>query len=248
MSDENKQPKIKISCDYEEKLHLEKPLTIRNRCHTINTNILINTPHLHPKPNNIYVSPLQNHFESIEKRNNISIIQSLLSTKGPNSFSCPNSDNEEINNKQNYDDDSSLENGFQLSFESNEIDDEEDKKEKEENEESKIKMFRKSFKEERIGTRKLSKEYENILNSENNKFSLSFEEGKDKRKSIFKKHIEKEFSLQDSGLYNTVNFRHSDINCLKPSNSILRILESTVEEKKLINSIKLQKLRMSAKI
>ena len=109
-------------------------------------------------------------------------------------------------------------------------------------------MFRKSFKEERVGTRKLSKEYENILNSENNKFSLSFEEGKDKRKSIFKKHIEKEFSLQDSGLYNTVNFRHSVINCLKPSNSILRILESTVEEKKLINSIKLQKLRMSAKI
>ena len=48
-------------------------------------------------------------------------------------------------------------------------------------------MFRQSFKEERVGTRKLSKEYENILNSENNKFSLSFEEGKDKRKSIFKK-------------------------------------------------------------
>ena len=109
-------------------------------------------------------------------------------------------------------------------------------------------MFKKSFKEERVGTRKLSKEYENILNSENNKFSLSFDEGDNKRKSIFKKHIEKEFSHQDSGLYNTVNFRHSGIISFKPSNSILRILESTVEEKKLINSIKLKKLRMSSKI
>ena len=238
-------PKIKISCDYDEILHLEKPLHITNRHHTINTNKLIDSPHLHPKPNNISVSPLQNHFETLEQRNNISIRQSLLSTKGPNSFSCPNSDNEENINNEKYNDDSSLENGFQLSFESIEIDDEEEKKEKEE---SKIKMFKKSFKEERVGTRKLSKEYENILNSENNKFSLSFDEGDNKRKSIFKKHIEKEFSHQDSGLYNTVNFRHSGIISFKPSNSILRILESTVEEKKLINSIKLKKLRMSSKI
>ncbi len=245
MSEEIIHPKIKISCDYDEILHLEKPLHITNRHHTINTNKLIDSPHLHPKPNNISVSPLQNHFETLEQRNNISIRQSLLSTKGPNSFSCPNSDNEENINNEKFDDDSSLENGFQLSFESIEIDDEEEKKEKEE---SKIKMFKKSFKEERVGTRKLSKEYENILNSENNKFSLSFDEGDNKRKSIFKKHIEKEFSLQDSGLYNTVNFRHSGIISFKPSNSILRILESTVEEKKLINSIKLKKLRMSSKI
>ena len=245
MSEEIIHPKIKISCDYDEILHLEKPLHITNRHHTINTNKLIDSPHLHPKPNNISVSPLQNHFETLEQRNNISIRQSLLSTKGPNSFSCPNSDNEENINKEKYNDDSSLENGFQLSFESIEIDDEEEKKEKEE---SKIKMFKKSFKEERVGTRKLSKEYENILNSENNKFSLSFDEGDNKRKSIFKKHIEKEFSHQDSGLYNTVNFRHSGIISFKPSNSILRILESTVEEKKLINSIKLKKLRMSSKI
>ena len=245
MSEEIIHPKIKISCDYDEILHLEKPLHITNRHHTINTNKLIDSPHLHPKPNNISVSPLQNHFETLEQRNNISIRQSLLSTKGPNSFSCPNSDNEENINNEKYNDDSSLENGFQLSFESIEIDDEEEKKEKEE---SKIKMFKKSFKEERVGTRKLSKEYENILNSENNKFSLSFDEGDNKRKSIFKKHIEKEFSHQDSGLYNTVNFRHSGIISFKPSNSILRILESTVEEKKLINSIKLKKLRMSSKI
>ena len=245
MSEEIIHPKIKISCDYDEILHLEKPLHITNRHHTINTNKLIDSPHLHPKPNNISVSPFQNHFETLEQRNNISIRQSLLSTKGPNSFSCPNSDNEENINNEKFDDDSSLENGFQLSFESIEIDDEEEKKEKEE---SKIKMFKKSFKEERVGTRKLSKEYENILNSENNKFSLSFDEGDNKRKSIFKKHIEKEFSHQDSGLYNTVNFRHSGIISFKPSNSILRILESTVEEKKLINSIKLKKLRMSSKI
>ena len=247
MSEELDNKKLK-SCVYEEKIYLEKPLNIRNRSHTINTNKLIDSPHLHPKPNDISVSPLQNHFETIEKRNNISIRQSLLSTKGPNSFSCPNSDNEECINKEKYDDDSSLENGFQLSYESNENDNEEYKKEKEENEESKIKMFKKTFKEERVGTRKLSKEYENILNSENNKFSLSFDEGKNKRKSIFKKHIEKEFSLQDSGIYNSVNYRHSLVNSFRPSNSILRILESTVEEKKLINSIKLQKLRMSAKI
>ena len=244
MSEELDNKKLK-SCVYEEKIYLEKPLNIRNRSHTINTNKLIDSPHLHPKPNDISVSPLQNHFETLEQRNNISIRQSLLSTKGPNSFSCPNSDNEENINNEKYNDDSSLENGFQLSFESIEIDDEEEKKEKEE---SKIKMFKKSFKEERVGTRKLSKEYENILNSENNKFSLSFDEGDNKRKSIFKKHIEKEFSHQDSGLYNTVNFRHSGIISFKPSNSILRILESTVEEKKLINSIKLKKLRMSSKI
>ena len=245
MSEEIIHPKMKISCDYEEIMHLEKPLKRINRHHTINTNKLINSPHLHPKPNNIYVSPIQNHFETNEQRNNISIRQSLLLTKSPSSFSCPNSDNEENINKEKYDDDSSLENGFQLSFESIEIDDEEEKKEKEE---SKIKMLKKSFKEERVGTRKLSKEYENILNSENNKFSLSFDEGDYKRKSIFKKHIEKEFSNQDSGLYNTVSFRHSGIIRFKPSNSILRILESTVEEKKLINSLKLKKLRMSSKI
>ena len=109
MSEEIIHPKIKISCDYDEILHLEKPLHITNRHHTINTNKLIDSPHLHPKPNNISVSPLQNHFETLEQRNNISIRQSLLSTKGPNSFSCPNSDNEENINNEKYNDDSSLE-------------------------------------------------------------------------------------------------------------------------------------------
>lgn len=216
----------------QEKLSIEQIINIRNRSQTLKPNNFKFTPHLYPKKNNINVSPIHNYFKSNEEKTNISLTQSLLLKRSPDSFSSPNSEElNENNNKELYDD-SSFENDFELSYSSNE-------NKNEIKEESKIKELKNEFKN-KIKERKYSKEYENILILDKNKFSLNYEE---KQKSIFKKHIEKEFLL-DTNIYNDNPARHSYSNQNIPR--ILRILVSTCEEKKMYSTNKL--LRMSSKI
>lgn len=85
------------------------------------------------------------------------------------------------------------------------------------------------------------------MKPENNLFNIIFDKNETKKNSIFRKHIQKEFSLRDSGI-NNLNLRHTLNHNNLSYNSILRVLVSTVEEKKLRNSIKASKIRMSAKI
>ena len=229
---ENEPKNIAVFEFKDEDSSLEKINSLRNRSHTLNVTHLKITPHIQPKQNNTNVSPIHNYFKSNEEKTNISLTQSLLLKRSPDSFSSPNSEElNENNNKELYDD-SSFENDFELSYSSNE-------NKNEIKEESKIKELKNEFKN-KIKERKYSKEYENILILDKNKFSLNYEE---KQKSIFKKHIEKEFLL-NTNIYNENPARHSYSNQNIPR--ILRILVSTCEEKKMYSTNKL--LRMSSKI
>ena len=223
---------IVFSESKDEKLSLEKINNIRNRAHTLNLNHLKFTPHLHPKQNNINVSPIHNYYKSNEEKTNISLTQSLLLKRSPDSFSCPNSDDDNKTNNKDLNDDSSFENDLELSFSS-------DENKTETNIESKIKGIKNEFKN-KINERKYSREYENILNLDKNKYSLNNQQ--EKQKSIFKKYIEKEFSFQDSNNNNPTRHAYSNQNLPR----ILRILVSTFEDKKIDNSNNL--FRMSSKI
>ena len=89
----------------QEKLSIEQIINIRNRSQTLKPNNFKFTPHLYPKKNNINVSPIHNYFKSNEEKTNISLTQSLLLKRSPDSFSSPNSEElNENNNKELYDD------------------------------------------------------------------------------------------------------------------------------------------------
>jgi hypothetical protein len=244
MSEERKNTGRKFKQNFElseNNLNLEL-LYLKNRSYSMKIDKIINSPHLHPKPNNISVSPIKNHFDLNKEKSNISMKQSLLLSKNPSSFSCPNSDEDE---KENIHLDSSYEeNEFKLNFDSD--DENENKKEKEDIKNNKIKELKQYFHGKKIYN-KINKEYENILKPENNIFNIIFDKNETKKNSIFRKHIQKEFSLTDSGI-NNLNLRHTLNHSNLSYNSILRVLVSTVEEKKLRNSIKASKIRMSAKI
>ena len=94
MSEERKNIGRKFKQNFglsEKNLNLEL-LCLKNRRYSMKIDKIINSPHLHPKPNNILVSPIQNHFDSNKEKSNISMKQSLLLSKNLSSFSCPNSD------------------------------------------------------------------------------------------------------------------------------------------------------------
>ena len=230
-SKENKPKNIAVFEFKDKDLSLEKINSLRNRSHTLNVTHLKITPHIQPKQNNTNVSPIHNYFKSNEEKKNISLTQSLLLKRSPDSFSCPNSDEENEKNNKELNDDSSFEKDYELSLCS-------DDNKNENNYESKLKGIKNEFKN-RIKERKYSKEYENILNLDKNKYSLNDEK---KTNSIFKKYIEKEFLFQDSQIDNPA--RHSYSNQSLPR--ILRILVSTCEDKKNSSANKL--FRMSSKI
>ena len=230
-SKENKPKNIAVFEFKDKDLSLEKINSLRNRSHTLNVTHLKITPHIQPKQNNTNVSPIHNYFKSNEEKKNISLTQSLLLKRSPDSFSCPNSDEENEKNNKELNDDSSFEEDYEFSLCSND-------NKNENNNESKLKGIKNEFKN-RIKERKYSKEYENILNLDKNKYSLNDEK---KTNSIFKKYIEKEFLFQDSQIDNPA--RHSYSNQSLPR--ILRILVSTCEDKKNSSANKL--FRMSSKI
>ena len=230
-SKENEPKNIAVFEFKDKDLSLEKINSLRNRSHTLNVTHLKITPHIQPKQNNTNVSPIHNYFKSNEEKKNISLTQSLLLKRSPDSFSCPNSDEENEKNNKELNDDSSFEKDYELSLCS-------DDNKNENNYESKLKGIKNEFKN-RIKERKYSKEYENILNLDKNKYSLNDEK---KTNSIFKKYIEKEFLFQDSQINNPA--RHSYSNQSLPR--ILRILVSTCEDKKNSSANKL--FRMSSKI
>lgn len=230
-SKENEPKNIAVFDFKDEDLSLEKLNGLRNRSHTLNITHLKFTPQIHPKQNNTNVSPIHNYFKSNEEKKNISLTQSLLLKRSPDSFSCPNSDEENEKNNKELNDDSSFEKDYELSFCS-------DDNKNEDNNESKFKGIKNEFKN-RIKERKYSKEYENILNLDKSKYSLNDEK---KTTSIFKKYIEKEFLFQDSEINNPA--RHAYSNQSLPR--ILRILVSTYEDKKNDTTNKL--FRMSSKI
>jgi len=258
-------------------------LDIRNRSKTfsIHNNYIKNfVPALRPKKNFALVSPIR--LERIDEKESLCDIENLvLKKKYNNSYSCPNTDDED-NNFSNKDNDINNEESFsdfELNYEKNDDDNNENnnniiindknikndfdnsnnnsssnKKENNNNNSnediiisSNIKNERKELKNIKTNfIRKLSKEYENILSSEDNNIFINFNDNnynnnneknkndininKKRRTSFFKKYIKKEMNIKEDIDNDQKNLRKTISNTSLGNYFMLRVLSSAYED------------------
>jgi hypothetical protein len=180
------------------------------------------TPHPKPKENNILVSPISLYNNN--DKETLSLNHNLLLNREPSSLSAPTSIDE---NNERYSDDNNI-NDYDLTFNLYEtIEDNKDN--------NIINEARKSLNSLKKERKMFSNEYENILLSYKNKIFINLFENNNnekqyKRKSFFKKHIEKHYNLFEK----TKKFRNTIANVNSKSHNyiMLEILESACNEKK----------------
>ena len=270
--------------------NLENP-DIRNRSKTfsIHNNYIKNfVPALRPKKNFALVSPIR--LERIDETESLCDIEKLVLKKYNNSYSCPNTDDEDNHNYSNKDNDINNDESFsdfELNYEKNEDDNNEnnnniiineknikndiDNSNKNNNSNNKkennnnisnedliispnsinnIKNDRKELKNIKTNfIKRLSKEYENILSSEdnnlfihlnNNNYNINNNENKKtendlnvnkkRRTSFFKKYVKKEMNIKEDIDNDKKNLRKTISNTSLGNYFMLRVLSSAYED------------------
>ena len=191
-----------------------------NRSKTFNVNSKnLLKPHLKPKDNNILISPI-----SLYNNNNkemLSLNHNLILNRESSNLSAPTSveDNNERFSNENFND-------FNLNIKLYENIEDVDNNFIYETRKS-LNSLKKNF--------YCANEYENILCSQNNNIFINLFENNNnknqfKRKSFFKKHIEKQFNLleKDKKFRNTI----TNLNSNTHNYIMLRILQSACNERK----------------
>jgi len=208
---------------YKKEDEIEENLFLnRSKTFCVNSKNLLK-PHLKPKDNDILISPISLHNNNNKEM--LSLNHNLLINRESSNLSAPTSidDNNERYSNDNFND-------FNLEF--NIYENIEDNVNN-----NFIYETRKSLKSLKKNNF-LINEYENILTTQNNNIFINLFENNNnknqfKRKSFFKKHIEKQFNLLEKNkkLRNTI----TNLNSNTPNYIMLRILESACNEKKQIN-------------
>jgi hypothetical protein len=210
---ENKNKLYTKEEDFEDNLTLN-----RSKTFFVNSKNLL-TPHIKPKENNILISPISLYNNNNKEK--LSLNHNLLLNRESSSLSAPTSIDE---NDERYSDDN-IDYNFKFNIYEN-IDDNVDNNfiyEARKN----INSLKKNF--------LYVNEYEKILTSQNNNIFINLFENDNnknqyKRKSFFKKHIEKHYNLFEK----TKKFRNTIANVNSKSHNyiMLEILESACNEKK----------------